>query len=185
MYASADEEEQEEELIPWSVNVRDDAEHARKEKIARKEYARRESIHLEPLLRAKFLRDPIVATDLSSAVSAVRLLYSDDECDEEDVIELLCEHMHDIYKEYRLAALKRRCTFLLCLQQSAVYKDIRLLLVEYLVRTEAHVERVDAMLSFCHRHFVHPMYKGAFMLRSRVVALLAAAQARGAWKRKR
>ncbi len=102
------------------------------------------------LIRSKMYRDKIDVTLLSKVSSALKQhCYMTTR-----IYILLYDLIQASFKSYRMECNERRRVFSHCLLSLCRVKDIRRLLLEYLIKTEDAVGRLEDTIRFCHRQFV-------------------------------
>ncbi len=129
----------------------------------RKRYERRIKTHvsesiecavgtdLYTLLHLKMLRAPIPMAMLATTAGTIIDMPATYDA---NYYAYLCDQVCRVFDSYRTYCLKTRYTFALCLLRRKVYKDMRVMLMTYLIRTEEQPARIQGVIGFCVRHFV-------------------------------
>lgn len=108
-------------------------------------------IDLYTLLHLKMLRAPIPMQMLATCAGASPGMYA---TYDDNYFMYLCDQICRVFQAYRTYCLKTRYTFALCMLRRRVCKDMRGMLMTYLIRTEEQPERIQGVIGFCVRHFV-------------------------------
>jgi hypothetical protein len=115
------------------------------------------------VVEAKMKREKISAAVLAPLSAKLKKYFShhDDfapfDVGIREVIRCMCDAVH----AYNAACVQRRFMFLLCLKRMGQCKDMRLLLMRQLIKTEDHEQRFMEMLSFCKRQLLPVRGHGA------------------------
>jgi hypothetical protein len=138
---------------------------------------------VEQLLYRKLLNIRPPVAELSRVVYTLTVAYGGDLSNFEDVATFSVAMAARAYRSFLLDCLARRRVAALCLlRMRRLVRDMRVLLVKYIVQAEQHEQAVEGMLDFCSRNFYIRsiwLHGVPFCSRARVQTLLAKARRNG------
>ena len=105
---------------------------------------------IQKLIQCKMNKDKLDVSLLSSVSSAFKQYMAD----ERRINLLIYDMIAQAFNVYRKQCLMQRLTFSLCLRPLCNIKDIRRLLLHYLIDAQELPKRLEDTIRFCHRQFV-------------------------------
>jgi len=118
-------------------------------------YLEENDVDIYTLIQCKMNRDKIDALLLSTVSSTLKR----HTFETNRINVLLYNNIAASYNTFRAQCIQQRHAFSLCLQILCPIKDLRRLLLQYLIDTEDYAQRLDDTIRFCCRQFVHEKWR--------------------------